>query len=180
MEEKLKVGKIYKIIDNTNGNIYIGSTTQKLNIRLNEHKSEYNRYLKGKSQTHCTSFEIIKNNDYRIEIIKYVIYKDKIELHLRERYYIENNECVNIVIPLRTRKEWRNDNKDYIKEWRNDNKEYHKDYYNNNKEHYKDYYNNNKEHYKIKYQCECGSSIGQSVKQKHFRTLKHINFINSN
>jgi hypothetical protein len=146
--EKLKVGKIYKIIDNTNGNIYIGSTTQQLNKRLNHHKSNYNRYLNGKYE-HTTSFEIIKNNDYRIELIKFVIYKDRIELHQRERYYIENNICVNKCIPSRTDKE----------------------YYNDNNEYYKNYN-------KIKYNCLCGSSIIQNDKARHFRTLKHINFTN--
>jgi hypothetical protein len=142
--EKLKVAKIYKIIDNTNGNVYIGSTTQTLNIRLKHHKSDYKRYLKGKFG-HTTSFEIIKNNDYRIEIIKYVIYKDRIELHQRERYYIENNDCINKIIPSRTKKEY-------------------------NKEYYKEYN-------KIKFQCECGSLVRKDKKQRHLKSLKHINFI---
>ena len=34
-------GKIYKIIDNTNGKIYIGSTVQTLQGRLLGHKTEY-------------------------------------------------------------------------------------------------------------------------------------------
>jgi hypothetical protein len=148
--EKLKVGKIYKIVDNTNGNIYIGSTTEKLNQRLSKHKCDYKSYLNGKDRN-CTSFEIIKNNNYRIELIKYIIYKDRIELLQRERYYIENNECININIPSRTDKEYRN-----------------------NKEYYKEY---KKEYSKIKYDCECGSSICQYQKQRHFKTLKHINFI---
>jgi hypothetical protein len=139
--EKLKVAKIYKIIDNTNDNVYIGSTTLKLNQRLSEHKSAYKRYLNGKCQNYFTSFDIIKNNDYKIEIIKYVIFKDRKELYQRERYYIENNECINKVVPLRTDKEYK------------------------------------KEYNKIKFQCECGSSINLCVKQRHFKTLKHINFI---
>jgi hypothetical protein len=148
--EKLKIGKIYKIVDNTNGNVYIGSTTKKLNERLNKHKSTYNVYLNDKYNW-VTSFEIIKNNDYRIELIKFVIFKDRIELHQRERYYIENNKCINKFIPLRTDKEYRVDNKERIKSYD-----------------------------KIKYTCECGSSIGQHDKTKHFKTKKHIDFINSN
>jgi hypothetical protein len=170
--EKLKVGKIYKIIDNTNGNVYIGSTTKTLNQRLSQHKCDYKNYLNGRC--YRTSFEIIKNNDYRIELIKYVIYKDKIELHQRERYYIENDICVNHRLPSRTKKEYCNNNKEYKKiydkEYRVDNKEY-------IKEQKKEYY---KERKNIEYKCECGSSINQYQKQRHFKTLKHINFINSN
>ena len=33
--------KIYKIIDNTNGNVYVGQTIQKLNQRIYGHKSEF-------------------------------------------------------------------------------------------------------------------------------------------
>jgi hypothetical protein len=152
--EKLKVGKIYKIIDNTNGNIYIGSTTETLNRRLSKHKFDYNRYLNGKYR-HITSFDIIKNNDFRIELIKYVIYKEKIKLYQRERYYIENNKSINKMIPSRTEKEYRIDNKEYKKEY-------------------------DKERKKIKYNCICDSSIDICNKQRHFKTKKHIDFINSN
>ena len=40
------------------------------------------------------------------------------ELHKRERYYIENNECVNIRIPTRTKKEYQLENKEDIKKKR--------------------------------------------------------------
>jgi hypothetical protein len=170
MEEKLKVGKIYKLIDNTNGNIYIGSTTQKLNQRLNEHKSDYRTYLNGKRH-YTTSFNIIKNNDYKIELIQFVIFKNKKELHQRERYYIENNICVNKCIPTRTKKEYHNGEryKEYRKKY---DKEYYKEYYIDNKDQIK-------ERNKIKYQCECGLSIRIDGKQRHFKTNIHINFINS-
>ena len=39
---KYNNGKIYKIIDNTNDNIYIGSTTEPiLSRRMAQHKSQY-------------------------------------------------------------------------------------------------------------------------------------------
>ena len=101
--------KIYKIIDNTNGNVYIGKTEQKyLCERLSSHKYDYKR---GKR---LSSGKIIKNGDYKIELIE--------ETHddSRERYWIINTECVNKIIPGRTIKEsranWRNNNKDKIKQ----------------------------------------------------------------
>jgi predicted GIY-YIG superfamily endonuclease len=33
-------GKIYKIVDNTNGDIYIGSSTIRLSARLQNHKQD--------------------------------------------------------------------------------------------------------------------------------------------
>ena len=90
-------GKIYKIIDNTNGNIYIGSTTKTLEERLRKHKSDSN----------CVSRNIIKNNDFKIELIENYPCENKKQLLERERYYIENNECINKKIPGRTSYEYR-------------------------------------------------------------------------
>ncbi|RZJ99361.1 MAG: hypothetical protein EOO43_26640 [Flavobacterium sp.] len=60
-------GKIYKIIDNTNGNIYIGSTAEPtLARRLAKHKSDYKRYLEGKSRYVTSSFGILDNEDYSL------------------------------------------------------------------------------------------------------------------
>jgi hypothetical protein len=39
----------------------------------------------------------------------------KKELETRERYYIENNECVNKNMPTRTMKEYQEENKEKIK-----------------------------------------------------------------
>ena len=63
LREKLNQAKIYKIIDNTNGNVYIGSTYESLKNRLSHHKSNYKAYLKG-LYGYTTSYDIIKNNNY--------------------------------------------------------------------------------------------------------------------
>ena len=42
--------KIYKITDNTNGNCYVGQTTQKLNDRIIDHKSTFKR-----GESNCSS-----------------------------------------------------------------------------------------------------------------------------
>ena len=111
--------KIYKIIDNTNGNIYIGKTKETLNQRLSKHKHDFKRGKKrGKN---CSSCIIIKNGDYDIELI------EETDDDSRERFWILNTECVNITIPGRTQKEYKQDNKDK-------GIAYQKKYYKNNKE----------------------------------------------
>lgn len=72
--------KIYRIVDNTNGNIYIGKTTQTLKARLYGHKHKNT----------CSSHNIIKNGDYRIELI------EETDDDTRERYWIQNTDCINI------------------------------------------------------------------------------------
>ena len=95
--------KIYRIVDNTNGNIYIGKTKQKyLSDRLSSHKYDY----KIKNKNGCVSREIIKNGDYKIELV------EETEDETRERYWIENTDCINTIIPGRTTKEWRKQNHD--------------------------------------------------------------------
>ena len=43
-----QLGKIYKIVDNTNNNIYIGSTCEPtLARRLSNHICVYKKYLEG-------------------------------------------------------------------------------------------------------------------------------------
>lgn len=102
--------KIYKIIDNTNGNIYIGSTCQPLSKRLAAHRSAYNQYMKGKK--YVKSCDILKNNDYNIILIENYSCTDKEELLARERYFIENTKCINTNIPGRKSNEWQKENQE--------------------------------------------------------------------
>ena len=98
--------KIYKIIDNTNGNVYVGSTKQKyLCDRLSSHVYDF----KTNNKRGSVSRDIIKNGDYKIQLI------EETDDESRERYYIEHTECVNKNIPGRTRAEWSEDNKESIK-----------------------------------------------------------------
>ena len=121
-----KVGYIYKIYDNTNANVYYGSTTQPLSKRMTYHRNNYRRNLKGMAPSY-SAFKILENNNYSYNVVEKVEFEDKFELYTRERFYIENNECVNKVIPTRTTKEYREDNKEEIavkkKQYREDNKE---------------------------------------------------------
>ena len=47
LRNKLDNAKIYKIVDNTNDNKYIGSTCCSLKRRLSFHKSNYKRFING-------------------------------------------------------------------------------------------------------------------------------------
>ncbi len=93
-----KTGFIYKIIDNTNGNQYYGSTAQRVAQRMTGHRSSLN----APSKKRCASYAIIKNGDWRYETVEKFTYNDKFELRNREQYYIQNNECVNKKRPSNT------------------------------------------------------------------------------
>ena len=104
MTEIYKRGKIYKIVCNTTGLCYIGSSSQKsLAKRLGQHKDYYKLW---KINTHhiVASFQIIDNNNYEIVLVENYPCNSKDELHARERYWIENTECINKVIPTSNHK----------------------------------------------------------------------------
>ena len=149
-------GKIYKLVSNVSDEIYIGSTVQPLHQRKAGHFKSYKSYLSGKGG-YTTSFKLIEKGDVEIILIEECSVHNKMELHRKEREYIEKLVCLNKRIPGRTRKEWGEDNKEknkqYNKEYRQNNKEKlqqkEKQYYENNKkkinQQKKKYYEKNKE-----------------------------------
>ena len=89
-------GKIYKLVDNTNGNLYVGSTCEKrLCRRLQKHVCAYKLWKKAGNQRKMRSFDILKNNDYKIILLEKCPCETKEELLAREQYYIDTLDCVN-------------------------------------------------------------------------------------
>jgi hypothetical protein len=130
---------------------YYGSTSQSIEKRLRGHENKYKFYINTNLDDYTTSFEIIKNGDYKIELMEECNDENRDE---RESYYIRNFECVNKYIPDRTKKEYMKEYDEKIKE--------HKE-----------------EKAKVKYTCECGSTIRKDSKSKHEKTITHQSFINT-
>ena len=111
-------GKIYKIVNDELNLTYYGSTCSTLTKRLSCHRT-----------FNTTTSTILFSTETKPEIflVEKFPCNDKMELHQRERFYIENNECVNKDIPGRTLKEYyedtREQRKEYSKKYREDNKE---------------------------------------------------------
>ena len=66
---------------------------------------------------YITSFEVLKNKNYDIILLEKVPCDSKDELHARERYHIEKNECVNKFIPQRTDHEYKRDNCEKMRQY---------------------------------------------------------------
>lgn len=196
MNDRYKNGKIYKIVCNVTGKIYIGSTClPTLAKRLAYHRKGYKQYLEQK-YPYVSSFEILENNNYSIILLEEYPCETKDQLLARERYYIDNNVCVNKFIPGRTKKQYYQENreqalkqkkvyyeenKEKIKEYRKNNRdkiaEQRKQYNKKNKEKRKQYYENNKEYYQEYVTCECGKIYQRCGKQRHLRTQKHLAYL---
>jgi len=177
-------GKIYKLYSKQQNITYIGSTAMYyLSQRLVTHKSSHKRYLNNKSKSsYTTSFKILECEDYKIELLENYPCANKKQLKDRERYYIENNECVNKCIPNRTHaeynKKWYQDNKERILE---QTKEYNKANVEHKKEYDKKYREVNVEYYKErasqKVVCKCGCQVRKGDIAKHLKTKKHLDLV---
>jgi hypothetical protein len=159
-------GKIYAIKSNQTELIYIGSTIKELDIRFSEHKSDYKRYINGKTHF-VSSFEILQYEDVYIELIEDYTCNNKTELKRREGIIIQEklkqNICVNKYIAGRIHTE-------YLKEHREQKKEHYKEYREQHKEQIKEYK-------KQKFTCECGSIIGIDRRARHNKSIKHLEYI---
>jgi len=83
----MKIGRVYMLTDHSapTPTAYIGVTTKPtVNLRLSYHKSDYKRYLNQK-YSYCSSFEILKNNNYSIEQVEEFEFESKSHLHAREK-----------------------------------------------------------------------------------------------
>ena len=147
----IKYAKIYKIVCKNTKKVYYGSTCfPELKRRLQGHEQHFKNFFEKDNYCYISSYEILCEGNYVIELVENVNCKTKKELHKRERWYIENNECVNTQIPIRTLKESSKyqyeKNKDKISE-RN----------------------------KIKHICNiCGGTYTLQHKARHNKSKKHL------
>lgn len=180
---KYQKGKIYKIISDQIDDIYIGSTTQNLSARIGQHRRNYKEYLLQK-RNNCTSFQLIKYNDCKIILLELFPCNCKEELEARERFYIENNNCVNRYIPGRTRQEYRKKylelNREMILIKKQEYRELHRDELSKKQREYrlinKDII---KEKSSTPFECKCGGRCQIGKKSIHFKTKMHQNWLNS-
>ena len=129
MVQDFKKGKIYKITNDYNDDIYVGSTCDTLVRRFSNHKSESK---KEKSQN-ISIYKLMNEigfERFRIQLIEDYPSEDLYQLRQREGYWIRQLGTLNLKIAGR------------------ESEEYHKDYYEKNKEVIKEkaqiFYENNK------------------------------------
>ena len=105
-----KEGKIHKITCNVTRLTYYGSTVNSLSRRMVQHWSDFKKN-RGNS---CNSKLVLAAGNYDYCLVEKFPCDDKSELHRRERFYIESNECCNRQVPGRTPKEYHVDNREKI------------------------------------------------------------------
>lgn len=105
--------KIYKLVCNTTGMKYIGSTCRTLAQRLNQHRFDHKRNFG------VSSAQIIEAGNYSIELIEEYPCETKEQLLLKERDHLQTLECINKckrpIITIEEKKDYYNQHKDRMK-----------------------------------------------------------------
>ncbi len=164
---------------------------------MTEHRNHYSKWQNGKAGN-VSAFQIFDTygvENCRIELIELCPCNSRDELHQREGHYIRSLDCVNKVIPHRSKREYEVDNKDKISLRK-------QIYYASHTEHIKTrnklyeevnkvkisirkakYMKDNKELIELRnktvFVCKCGSHYTYTNKAPHLRTKKHIAFLNN-
>lgn len=166
-DNKYQQGKIYKIVCNITGEVYIGSTTDTLSSRLSKHKYDINN-----KKTPSMSKHILNRGDYKIELIKDYPCNNRRELEEEEQKNINKSNCINKNKSYQSKKE----REEYVKEWKEDNKDKinkkKRETYNKDKR--QDYWIKNKDKMLEKIKCECGALVSSCNLTRHKKSMKHI------
>lgn len=148
---------VYKLSLPNSPLIYYGSTTKTINNRFKQHQLNYKKYKTG-SGNHLSSYKLFDSSRSPvIELMQELTNVTKQQLLECERFYIENNECVNVNIPYRS----------YAEKLA-----YSKQYHRQNFTHINDRKNS-------KVTCNtCNCSVSRTNITHHYKSKKHQNLIN--
>lgn len=179
INNKYSEGKIYKISNTLNSKIYVGSTIKTLSDRLNCHILTSKATVNGNFKENSKWRVFLRENDeeiFKIELIELFPCNSKIELRIREQYYIDTlNPQFNSIKSYQTEDGHKTQKKEYRDKWLSDKKN--KDYYLNQ---CKEYYEKNKKKKNEKVLCVCGKLLNKQYLRYHEReTKEHLKFIES-
>ena len=157
-------GKIYKLVNNVDDKVYVGSTCATLRLRKSKHKQRA-------GDEKYKNMEVYKHLNYvgwsNVEIILIEAYecKCKDELHARERHFIDELKPeLNKIIPTRTKKEYYEENKEHENE--------------RNKAYQREHREEIRQKRSVKTICECGGKYVLANQARHMKTKRHIKFVN--
>ena len=199
MDSRYNKGKIYRLVNSVDNEVYVGSTCGSLPKRLYDHKSMGKKKSSIRVYAHLNA---IGWASVSIVLVEEYVCENKMQLERRERHWIEVlKPTLNTYVPTRTVQEWTQANKEHVqqqhKAWYENNKErvlvkakvrrdgldkgelrdYHKNYYQQNKEAIKErVYSRGSQ----KVVCECGCEVRLDKLQRHKTSDKHKNRMDAN
>ena len=159
------MGIVYKISCNETGECYIGSTTQRINRRMESHIREAT--LEKYKDVCSACCVIIRRGNWKYDILE----TNELEgalLRIKEQEYMDKTD--NIV------NKWKAyiSDEDIIERDRLNKIKY---YQNNKEELIKKNGDRRKEKYLYTIKCECGKSYQKRSEARHFRTKTHTDYV---
>ncbi len=163
-------GKIYKITNDYNDDVYINYTCDTLVKRFSCHKKNAQKVL-FKNSTLYKLMNEIGFDRFRIQLVENCPCEDKYQLCQMTREYVRNcGTIINKQVPGRTKQQ-------YYKEYRENNKEQLKQ---KNKEYTELNKDKIKEKRSVPFTCVCGCVIKYSInKSRHEKSKKHSDTMES-
>jgi hypothetical protein len=110
MATQMQTGTIYRIWSPSSPDCYVGATIQELCSRKSGHRAALKAWSADKSKKYCSSYEVLRFPDAKIEWIETVEFKTRAQLAAREGHWIRTLDCVNKRVEGRTTAEWYIDN----------------------------------------------------------------------
>ena len=181
---KYESGIIYKITNTVNNEVYVGSTTTDLELRMVKHKCD------AKKRPELSKFYPFMDEHgvehFEIEIVEEFPCESKTELERREGEIIKAIGTLNQRIAGRTKEEYMKEFEEYLKNTRRNIKRngrltteniiYRKK--GNIKKTYREKYHDQiREKARAKVECECGGTYTLSHKAEHMSSKKHLTYL---
>jgi hypothetical protein len=170
---------IYKIsCDDLPEFVYVGST-KAFRQRKNDHK--INCYNDNSKKYNRKLYTTIRENggwdNWRMVIIDECGEISLTQVRIKEEEHrVKLNANLNTIRCHQTEEYKKEQKKEYSKEYYENNIEHIKEYL---KEYKKEYYENNKKKLNEKINCECGGLYTYNNKARHFKSNKHLKYIES-
>jgi len=161
----MPTGIIYKLSCDEYDKVYIGSSVKTIEQRMSVHKDHFNKWMSKAGTRYCSSFEILKYPNVKIEVLEEIDYIDAHDTLLKqeEQKWIDTTlNCCNLLrafTPLDIKRQIRNETH---KLWREANPEKFKA----TQKKYQQTHKNEKNEYRRKYSKENRDKMN-AYKQKY-------------
>ena len=164
-------GKIYKVLNSIDNEVYVGSTIEPICKRMWKHRYDSKRRVQYKLYEHMNKLGL---EHFYIELIEAYKCNSKEELLAKEGEWIRRVGTLNKQIAGRTKQQWEADEHErrmkQMKEYREQHEKELKEYFKKRYEQNKDEINQRASE---QIMCECGSSISIRNRPRHLRSKKH-------
>lgn len=178
--------KIYKVVNNSDDNCYVGSTTSKyLSQRFGCHTNDYRRWKRGQ-RTFVSIFSLFDTygtNNCRIVLLEQYPCSTRSDLCAREEYWRNRlitsavNKVKAFMDPVIRKMVVREYNKQYASDYY---KKHREELLQRQKRYHKLQKDEINERRKRKITCKCGTTLSVICMAQHKRSIKHNKWITDN